>query len=208
MPEYNKALALEPQNFRALYGKGRLARVMRRPDESLRYYQALLERDPVNAFVMAGLVTTLTAVGRTSDAERAARKMLEINPNILEGHWYLAYALLWNGESDAALSEIQLEPLESLRFSGLAIIQQARRDQNAADAALHELLASNDSRKAYFVAAVYAARGESARAIEWLKHVHDEPSGVFGEVTTDPAFNAIRKDVAFLAYLRQVKLPE
>jgi TolB-like protein len=88
--EFNKALALEPNNLRALYGKGRLARVLRNNDESLRYYQAVLGRDPVNPFIFDGLSTSMLAAGRTAEAVQAARKALDFSPNIEWGHWYLA----------------------------------------------------------------------------------------------------------------------
>lgn len=205
--EFDKALALDPQNIRAIYGKGRLARVLRRTDESLHYYQVVLERDPVNAFVMQGLVSTFLALGRTADAVRTARKAFDLGPSMTEGHWYLGYALLWNGELEAALKEMQLEPTKSRSLSGVALIEQARRNPRAADSALRELLASDDVATPFFVATVYAARGDSMSAIAWLERARVARLGNFGEVTSDPAFKAIRGDSAFVAYLRRMKLP-
>ena len=205
--EFNKALALDPQNLRALYGKGRLARVLRRTDESRHYYQVVLERDPINAFTMQGLVTTYLAEGKTADAVRVARKAFELSPTMAWDHWYLGYALLWNGDLEAALREMQLEPTKSLSLSGVALVEQARRNSRAADAALQDLLAVDDAPKPYFVAAVYAARGDSKSAVAWLERARVARVGFFGEMTADPAFNAIRSDSAFVAYLRQMKLP-
>ena len=205
--EFNKALALDPQNLRALYGKGRLARVLRRADESLRYYQVVLERDPVNAFAMGGLVSTFLALGKTADAVRAARKALDLSPSSQFAHWYLGSALLWNGELEAALIEMRLEPSKSHSLSGVALIEQARHNGDAADATLQELLAIDEVPKPYFVAEVYAARGDSKTAIAWLERAREARLGVFGEVNADPAFNAIRGDPAFVAYLHRIKLP-
>jgi serine/threonine-protein kinase len=205
--EFSKALALDPQNLRALYGKGRLARVLRRTDESLHYYQIVLERDPVNAFAMQGLVSTYLALGKTADAVRAGRKAFELSPSTQFAHWYLGSALLWNGELEAALVEMRLEPTKSHSVSGVALIEQARHNRDAADAALRDLLAIDEIPKPYFVAAVYAARGDSKTAIAWLERARVAGLGVFGEVTGDPAFNAIRGDPAFVAYLHRVKLP-
>ena len=205
--EFSKALAIDPQNMRALYGKGRLARVLGRTDEALRYYRAALERDPINAFVIQGLSETLTVLGRGPEAVDSARKALNASPSITWGHWYLGYALLWNGELEAALREMRLESTKSASLSGVALVEQARRDPRAADAALRDLLAIDDLPKPYFVAAVYAARGDSKTAIAWLERARMARNGFFGEVTTDPAFNAIRSDSAFVAYLRRMKLP-
>ena len=205
--EFSKALALDPQNMRALYGKGRLARVSRRPDEALHYYQLLLERDPVNAFFMEGLVQTLVAGGKTADAVRASRKVFDLSPSMTWSHWVSGYALLWNGELEAALMEMRLEPAKSLSLSGIALIEEARHNRDAADAALRDLLAIEEASKPYFVAEVYAARGDSKTAITWLERARVARVGWFGEVTVDPAFNAIRGDPAFAAYLRRMKLP-
>ncbi len=157
--EFSQALALEPQNMRAIRGRAMLAGILGQNDESLRYYQAALEREPINAFAIQGLSTTLRAAGRTADAVRYARRALDISPNIEEGHWYLGYALLWNGEIEAALTEMRREPSEFLRLSGMALIEQAQHDPRAADAALRELLASNDPRNPTHGSSLRGPRG-------------------------------------------------
>jgi TolB-like protein/tetratricopeptide (TPR) repeat protein len=205
--EFDKALALEPQNMRALYGKGRLARVLRRTEESLRYYHAALERDPVNAPKIQGLSDTLIALGRTAEAVQAARKALEISPSVDEGHGYLAYALLWNGELEAARREIELEPIDSLRLSTIALIEGTRHNQGAADAALRELLSATDTEKDYGIASVFAYRRDVGAAISWLERARTAHFVGFAEITTDPAFGGIRSSPAFIAYLHGLKLP-
>ena len=206
--EFDKALTLEPQNMRALYGKGRLARVLRRTDESLRYYHAALERDPVNAGKIQGLSTTLIAIGRTAEAVQAARKALEISPSIQGGHWYLAYALLWNDELEVARREIELEPTDDpARLSVIALIERARHNQVAADAALKELLSSRDEAKDYQIATVYGDRHDVSAAISWLERSRTAHYRGFAEITTDPAFGGIRTSPAFAAYLHGLKLP-
>jgi serine/threonine-protein kinase len=206
--EFDKALALEPQNIRALYGKGRLARVLRRTDESLRYYRAALERDPVNAPEIQGLSTTLIALGRTEEAVQAARNALAISPSIEEGHNYLAYALLWNGELETARREIELEPNDSQRLSTIALIEGTRHNQGAADAALRGLLAAtDDTEKNMCVATVYAYRRDVGAAITWLERARTAHYQGFAEITTDPAFGGIRSSSAFMAYLHGLKFP-
>lgn len=85
------------------------------------------------------------------------------------GHWYLGHALFRDGQLEAALSEVRLEPIESLRLSSVALIEQARRHPDAADTALRQLLASDDPDKAYWSATVYAARGDANAAVTWLE---------------------------------------
>ncbi|MDP9087754.1 MAG: FlgO family outer membrane protein [Pseudomonadota bacterium] len=205
--EFAKALELEPQNMRALYGKGMLARILRKNDESLRYYRAALDRDPINAFALQGFSSTLIAAGRTAEAVQSARKALEISPNIEAGHWYLGYAHLSNGELEAAHREIQLEPIEYLRFAGDALTAHARRDSRASDAALRSLLANTNPHKAYYLAAVYAATGDIKAAVAWLELARAAGTGLFAEASGDPAFNSIRNSPEFVSFLHRARLP-
>lgn len=204
--EFDKALALEPNNIRALYGKGRFARSLGRIGDSLRYYQAVLDRDPINPFVISGLSTTLIAAKRPAEAVQQARRTLDFSPNTKWGHWYLAYALLWNNELEEALHESTLEPVASMRFSCQALIAHVRGDRQAEDAALRALLASEDPIKPYFAAQVYATRGDAKSAIDWLERARLARVGWFSEVNSDPAFDVVRQYPTFVEYLRRVKL--
>ena len=94
-----------------------------------------------------------------------------------------------------------------MRLSGITLIELARGNPGAANAALKELLTTDDPRKDFFVASAYAARGDSASAIVWLERARQAGNGFFGEASWDPSFNVIRSDPAFVAYLRRVKLP-
>jgi len=204
--EFDKALALEPHNARALYGKGRVARALGRIGDALRYYQAVLERDPINPSALQGLSFTLVTAKRPAEAVQQARRMLDLSPNTGWGHYYLAYALLWNNQLEEALRESALEPVASMRFSCQALIVHVRGDRQAEDAALRALLASEDPYKPYFAAQVYAARGDAKSAIDWLERARLARIGWFSEFNSDPAFDVVRKDPVFVEYLRRVKL--
>lgn len=79
--EFDKALALEPQHARALYGKGRVARALGRISDALRYYQAVLHLDPINPSVLSGLSFTLVTAKRPAEGVQQARRMLDLSPN-------------------------------------------------------------------------------------------------------------------------------
>ncbi|MBS0578238.1 MAG: hypothetical protein JSR36_03130 [Proteobacteria bacterium] len=105
----------------------------------MRYYAAVLERDPINPFVLTGYSTSLIAAGRTAQTVETARNVPQLSSNIEQGHWYLAYALLRDKLNETA-DEITLEPAASLRHSCEALIVQARNERKAVDASLRELL--------------------------------------------------------------------
>lgn len=60
--------------------------------------------------------------------------------------------------------------------------------------------------KPYFAAQVYAARGDAESAIDWLERARLARIGWFSEFNSDTAFDVVRRDPAFVEYLRRVKL--
>ena len=206
--EFDTALRLEPENTRALWGKGQLARALRRFDESIHYYNAAHDRDPVNASLLQAISETLMGAGRTAEGVRIARRSLEISPNIQQGHFYLGIALYFNGELEAALKEIRLEPDKVFRLSSLAVVEHARNQLQASDAALRELIASDAPDKEFRIAAAYASRADAKAAVAWLERARENQPIVVVEVGAWPMFNPIRSDPGFQTFLRKLKLPE
>ena len=205
--EHDKALALEPRNARALWGKGQLTRKLRRFDESIRNYQAALDSDPFDAGVLQGLATTLWFAGRSAEAVQLARRALDISPEIELGHWYLGYALLMSGDLEAALREMRLEAVKSWRLFGIAMVEQARGHQPEADAALQELLALNDPQNAVNIATIYAARGDAQTAVRWLERARVMRYLTIGDHSQSPSFYGIRRDPGYVAFLHKMNLP-
>ena len=62
--------------------------------------------------------------------------------------------------------------------------------------------------KEYGIAAVYAARADAIAAVAWLERVDLVLIPVSGKPARDPAFNPIRGDPGFNAFLRKMNLPE
>ena len=205
--EYDKALSLEPSNMRALWGKGQLARVLKRPDESLRYYRAALERDPMSAPAAQGFSTTLMITGRMAEAEAQVRRALEIGPDIHTGYWYLGRVLLQKGDAPGALREMRLETSAVWRRYGVALAAYRAGQRAEADATLAEMLERDAHVFPVGIASVYASRGEAGPAMSWLERARAGHFGALSEISTDSVYNPIRGDARFIAFLRDMKLP-
>ena len=80
--------------------------------------------------------------GKLDEADAAARKAAELQPNSASSRRWQVFVAIKRGDSETALREAQLEPDESYRRFELALAQYARGDRAAADAALAELIAN------------------------------------------------------------------
>lgn len=92
------------QEAQDLYLQGRYFLNLGRPyeNESIRYFEKSIEEDPSSALAYAGLAMDYIHLGQGgslnyvevySKAQIAAKKAIEIDPNLAEGHAALAYSL-------------------------------------------------------------------------------------------------------------------
>ena len=111
------------------------------------------------------------------------------------------------GDGETALREAQLEPDEGYRRFELALAHYARGDRQAADTALADLIANGRDQLAYQIAQVYAVRGETDKAFEWLQIAFDNhDTGTLG-LSIDPVLRGLRGDPRYKSMLEKVSLP-
>ena len=111
------------------------------------------------------------------------------------------------GDSETALREAQLEPDEGYRRFELAIAHYASGDRAAADAALADLIANGRDQLAYQIAEVYAWRGETDKAFEWLQIAFDNHDTGLLSLLIDPLMRSLRDDTRYKPMLAKVGLP-
>jgi serine/threonine-protein kinase len=89
----------------------------------------------------------------------------------------------------------------------LALAYYARRDRQAADAALADMVANDRNLLAYQIAEVYAWRGETDKAFEWLQISHDNHKTGLLSLLIDPLMRGLRNDPRYKAMLEKTGLP-
>lgn len=110
-------------------------------------------------------------------------------------------------DGEAALREAQLEPNEGYRRFELALAHYARGDRPAADAALAELIARDGNFLAYQIAEVYAWRGETDKAFEWLQIALDNHDTGMLSLLIDPLTRGLHHDARYNDLLAKIGLP-
>jgi TolB-like protein/Tfp pilus assembly protein PilF len=206
---YTQALALTSDDADIFRSASVFARSLGRLDTAIALCEAATARDPVFANGYGNLAIAHRFAGHLDEAIANARMALKLSPGYSNGYYNIGVALLQRGEVQAALAEIEREPAETWRAIGLPLAWHALGDKSKSDAALSVLIEKYEKGSSYNIAYVYAYRGESDKAFEWLdKSVATQDPGLSG-VPVEPLFANLKNDARWLPFLRKVgKSPE
>ena len=76
------------------------------------------------------------------------------------------------------------------------------------DAALAEMLKSQADNNAFAVAEVYAFRGETDEALQWLERAYRQKDAGLYLIKGDPPLKGLEADSRFKAFMRKMNLPD
>jgi hypothetical protein len=82
-----------------------------------------------------------------------------------------------------------------------------RGDRNAADTALSELIQYGRDTLAYQIAEVYAVRGDTDKAFEWLQISYDNHDTGTLAILVDPLLHGLRDDPRYKALVAKMNFP-
>jgi len=204
--EIRRAQQLAPWNPAA---NDLLARVMvylGQFDEAEKLARQAIERDPLAYQARASLARLLFVQGKLDEADAAARKAAELQPIAAGNHRWQVFVAIQRDNGEGALHEAELEPDERYRRFELALARYARTDRLAADAALAELIAKDRNVMAYQVAEVYAWRGATDKAFEWLQISFDNHDTGLLSLLIDPLIRGLHHDPRYTKMLAKVGL--
>ena len=206
--ELKQALALTPNDGNILFYAAVQSLGMGRWDEALKQVNAAVAVDPLNPSRYQVLTLIQSSRGRLEEAEAAARRALELIPMGPYGHYFLGNVLLTRSQLDAALAEFSKETVEAARLGGSAMAYFALSRKAESDAAL-ALMTSHPTDHPFFIAQVYAFRGEPNEALKWLDQAYlQKDSGMLPLIKGDAVFRKIEGDPHYRAFLKKMNLPE
>jgi TolB-like protein/Flp pilus assembly protein TadD len=207
LAELNHARDLAPTNPTANDLLARVLIYVHQIPKAEKLARQAVELDPLAVIARGNLARILLAEGKLDEADAEARKAAELQPKGASSHrWQVIVAVL-RGDGETALREAQLEPSDGYRRFELALAHYARGDRAAADAALAEMVASDRNLLAYQIAEVYAWRGETEKAFEWLQIAYDNHDTGILSLLIDPLMRGLRGDPRFKDMLEKVGLP-
>lgn len=130
LTEVNKALALNPHYWDAMYVGCLSLQMQERNEEAIRKYRKLVKYKPEMTEAHVNLGVLLKKTGALDEAEAEYRKAIEINFYKVDPHYNLANLLVEKGDLEGALGElkacVKLSPRNAWVHNNLGVIYQKR----------------------------------------------------------------------------------
>jgi TolB-like protein/Tfp pilus assembly protein PilF len=203
----DKALALDSDSLFVLGAASSLASAQGQHEKALHYIQQSLRLDPLNLVQLYNLADTQRQLGRTEEAERSFRRLLEINPQDWGSHTQLAIIMLESGRIEQAWEELALEvdPQQQEYGRILALYAQGRTAE--ADERLQAFSEAHQSWASALIATLHAFRGDADAAFEWLDRAYQNRDSLLTATLRDPLLESVHDDPRWNALLRRMNLP-
>ncbi len=206
LEELRRAKELSPANPTANDLLGRVLPYLGKLDEAEAQARQAVELDPLG-FTQNNLARILWFKGKNDEADKVARRVAELQPTAASSRRWQVLIAVQKGDGETALREAQSEPDEGYRRFLIALAHYVRGDRNAADAALSELIQYGRDTLAYQIAEVYAVRGETDKAFEWLQISYDNHDTGTLAILVDPLLHGLRDDPRYKALVAKMKFP-
>ena len=207
LAELTRAQQLSPWNATANDLMARVVVYLGQFQEAEKLARQAVELDPLAYQARTSLARILFNEGKVDEAEASARKAAELQPAAAGNHRWQVFVAIQRGDGETALREAQFEPNEGYRRFELALAHYARGERRAADEALAELIAKDRDFLAYQIAEVYAWRGETDKAFEWLQVSLDNHDTGTLSVFINPFMRGLRHDARYKSLLTKIGLP-
>lgn len=202
-----KAAKFEPGSVEVLRYRSSLFRTLGRQGESIELYNKVIALDPLRARSYSSQGSRLYCAGRYDEANAMFQRALELNPQKGADHLNRGRILLAQGRPQQALAEIEQETDGALKLAGEALAYHSLGRPHDSDAALQKLVATYQPEETYQIASVYAFRGESDKAFEWLDRAYRQRDVSLMFVKVDPLLKSLRQDPRYADLLRKMHLP-
>lgn len=207
--ELQQAFALAPRETNGADAASELAAALGQWDEAREQAIEAVELDPLSpsAYMILGWNVYLHT-GQFGDAERSFRRGLQIAPHWGSARYFLGQSLMLQGHLEEALSEFAKETSDDGKLEGSAMAHFAQGRKGESDAELAEAIQHNGTSWPSEIARVYAFRGESDRAFEWLERAYEGRDEDLYIIKGDPLFKNLQRDPRYKAFLKKMNLPD
>jgi tetratricopeptide (TPR) repeat protein len=176
-------------------------------DQAIELYKQAIALDPLRGNFHLALGYELYFVGRYEEAQAALQRAQELNSQLSSLHLTRGQILFSEGRQQEALAEMENETGDWEKLSGEALAYFALGRREESDGALKKLIAGHQNDCAYQIAEVYAYRGETDKAFEWLDRAYRQRDPGTPELKTNPLMRSLRPDPRYAQLLKKMRLP-
>jgi serine/threonine-protein kinase len=207
LADYQRALALDPNNAELLSTYAERLLLGARSDEALAMAQKATELDPLSITIWHRLGLVLFAAGRDVDARSAWQHAIGINAGARWPNYLLGYLDLRNGQIDRAIAHFKASD-EPFRWTGTAMVEFTLGHAQISEQTLDALKTKYAEGWAFEIAAVHAWRGEKDLAFEWLERSYTQHDVGMTRLSYDPTLASLRDDPRFATLLKKMQFPQ
>jgi tetratricopeptide (TPR) repeat protein len=205
--EHERAVALGPNNARALRNYGAFATAMGRGDSGLTSFRRAVVLDPLNVFTHSGLGGSLLYLRRYPEAIAAFNDAQALDSSTHDSYSAdigRVYFLL--GEFENARSACEKRPEDDINQVCLAMSYDKLGRHADAEAMLAKVRASDGDTAVLQYSLVYAQWGDTARALDSLETAMRLRSPDL-MLLKHPLYDPVRNEPRFQAIERALKFP-
>jgi len=212
--EYRRAIECNPDYALGYHWYANLLAARGQHEAAHMAIMHALEINPVSIITLVWAGVTSHLAHHFEEAIRYYQNALELDPQFIWAHMYMAQALEQTGDFKLALQEFDTAArLAEGNKSVKAMMAHAHAvsgDRDSAREILQELGSTGPQQgmPSYDIAATYAALGELHRMIEWLNRACRERNMKVFTLAQDPRFDLLRQHSGFRRIVEQVGLPQ
>lgn len=205
-PWFDKARSLGPNDTDVLGQCAYFLMRQGRINEALVTMDKAIDLDRLNPFMYLAKAHALYCARRHAEAIKVYGQALAMNPRMTYAHAESGNVLLALGEVASAHDAFAAEPLESEKWTGLAIAAHRAGDRAAAQQNLAALQARYGDTVLYQQGVILAQWGEIDRALTTLEHARKLNDGGLIWALTEPLLDPLRNQPRFKALLTSMGL--
>ncbi len=203
-PYFSHALALQPNDIVLhSYASSFMLR-LGQLDEVIAFRERDVAQDPLDPIGYNNLAFVYAMASRSDEAIAATKTLIMLAPEYNGAHYTWTKALLLKGEYQTALEVIDKEPSEVWHLVGHALTFFALGRMSDSEGALDRLIQQYGDDWPYYIAMVFAFRGDSDTAFDWLDRAVGNGDASLTYVVIEPLFANLREDSRWLPFLESI----
>ncbi|GAC1672920.1 MAG: hypothetical protein NVS9B2_21090 [Steroidobacteraceae bacterium] len=205
--EYERALALAPNDTGVLMRSGRFSVTMGRTESGLANIRRAIAMDQLNPQGYAQLSFALHDAKKDREAVEAVNRALQIDADSSDLKNARGMYLLSIGEIDAARESCETPKRGWQGMLCLAILYDRLHRHAEAESERAAMQGEFGNGSAYQMAEIYAQWGDTPKALEWLETAYRLPDPGIVSLRVDAMIDPLRKQTRFREIERKLSFP-
>lgn len=203
-----KALALEPNNANVLGAAASLSNTFGDNQKSIRLFEQIIERDPLDLGASRALAQRYIMQGRMDEALEIFHRVQTVNPYYPNIDIDIGKTHILMGDATRALEIFEHVPPGRLKVFFEALAHISLNQETEAQELLNEFIDNYAVSNPFGMAVIYAWRGENDPAFEWLEKAYQQRYEFLVFILGNPWLKSLHSDPRFAAFLEQMGLLE